>query len=158
MPKPTATRPTLPAVGEGKRGESGHIGYLLRQAYASYRQRMDRALAELDVTTPQFSVMTMVAAYPGASNADLARLALQTPQTLSVIVNNLERVGLVARRAHAVHGRIQHIELTDEGKALLARCKARVAQVQQGMLDGVSQRDEAAVRRWLVHVALLSTA
>jgi DNA-binding MarR family transcriptional regulator len=143
----------IPEVGEGKRGESGHIGYLLRQAQAVHRQHMDRALADLQVTTPQFLVMTMLAAYPGASNAELARLALQTPQTVSVIVHNLERAALVARRAHAVHGRIQHVELTAAGKALLGKCKRRVGAVEAGLLEGVGPAEEAVIRRWLVTVA-----
>ena len=39
-----AVRPPLP--GHGKRGEKGHLGYLLRQAQAATRLTMERALAE----------------------------------------------------------------------------------------------------------------
>ena len=69
--------PGIPAPGEGKRGEMGYLGYLLRQAAAAYRLKMERALADLDVTPPQFAVLTMLAAYPGHSNADLARVSLR---------------------------------------------------------------------------------
>ena len=112
----TPNQAAVPAVGEGKRGEQGHIGYLLRQAGAAHRLKMERALADLAVTLPQFSALTMLVAYPGASGADLARLSLLTPQTMSVIVSNLERSGAVSRRPHAVHGRIQHIEVTEAGR------------------------------------------
>src|SRR5579871_3909689 len=101
---------SIPAPGEGKRGESGYLGYLLRQAAGAYRYRMERMLADLDVTPPQFSVMTMLNAYPGISNADIARLAVLTPQTVSVIVANLERAGTIKRVPHSVHGRILQIE------------------------------------------------
>ena len=97
MRKPHLTS-ELPQPGEGKRGEAGYLGYLLRQAAGAYRLRMERALADIGVTPPQFSVLTMLAAYPGHSNADLARIALLTPQTVSVIISNLERMGAVARR------------------------------------------------------------
>lgn len=43
---------------------------------------MERALADLQETPPQVSVLTMIAAYPGVSSADLARLALLRPQTV----------------------------------------------------------------------------
>ena len=144
----------VPAVGEGKRGEQGHIGYLLRQAGAAHRLRMERALADLAVTLPQFSVLTMLVAYPGASGADLARLSLLTPQTMSVIVSNLERNGAVSRRPHAVHGRIQHIEVTAAGRRLLAKCRARVKAVEEDLLAGIPRGDEQMIRRWLVKVAL----
>ena len=145
---------TVPAVGVGKRGEQGHIGYLLRQAHAAHRLRMERALAGLEVTLPQFSVLTMLAAYPGASGADLARLSLLTPQTMSVIVANLERGGAVSRRPHAVHGRIQQIEVTEVGRQLLAECRNRVKAVEDELLAGVSQVDGQVIRRWLVNAAV----
>ena len=117
----------LPSPGHGKRGEEGHLGYLLRQAGVAFRLRMDHALADLAVTPPQFAVLTMVAAYPGLSNADLARLSRLTPQTVSLIVANLKKAGALTSRPHAVHGRIQQLDLTAAGAALLARCKERVA-------------------------------
>jgi DNA-binding MarR family transcriptional regulator len=156
MRKPFATsdRQEVPRIGEGKRGEEGHIGYLLRQAGAANRLRMERALSDFGVTPPQFMVLTMLVAYPGLSNADLARLALLTPQTVSVIVANLLRSGAIARRPHAVHGRIQHIDVTDEGKALLKQCRSRVKAIEQQMLDGFSADEESVIRRWLVSLAV----
>ena len=58
---------------------------------------MERALAELGVTPPQFVVLTMLRAYPGLSGADLARVALLTPQTVGVIIRNLERDGAIRK-------------------------------------------------------------
>jgi hypothetical protein len=43
-----------PPPGEGKRGEQGYLAYLLRQAQAAARLAMERALADLGVTPPQF--------------------------------------------------------------------------------------------------------
>ncbi|MBL8384554.1 MAG: MarR family transcriptional regulator [Burkholderiales bacterium] len=145
--------PVLPRAGQGMRGADGHLGYLLRQAGTALRRRMELALADLAVTPPQFTVMTMLAAYPGASGADVARLALLTPQTLTVIVANLERAGLVARQADAAHGRIRRIALTAAGERLLRACRARVAGIEREMAAGLSAAEERAVRRWLARVA-----
>ncbi len=79
----------IPAPGEGKRGASGHLAYLLRQANAAVRLKLERAFADTDITLPQFAVLTMMASYPPLSGADLARLTLLTPQTVNVIVRNL---------------------------------------------------------------------
>lgn len=156
MRKTSATqeRQDVPRIGEGKRGEEGYIGYLLRQAGAAHRLRMERALADVNVTPPQFMVLTMLVAYPGLSNADVARLAMLTPQTVSVIVANLLRTGAIARRPHAVHGRIQHIDVTDQGKALLKQCRARVKAIEQQMLTGFDAEEESVIRRWLVSLAV----
>ena len=90
----TASDPPVPQPGEGKRGEQGYLGYLLRQASVAVRTRMERDFSEEDVTPPQFAVLTMVRAYPGLSNADLARLSLLTPQTVSVIPK-LDSIGVL---------------------------------------------------------------
>jgi DNA-binding MarR family transcriptional regulator len=143
----------VPRPGEGKRGPSGHIGYLLRQAHAVHRQRMESALAELDLTPPQFAVLTMLRAYPGISNADLARLSFLTPQTVCVIVANLEKRRAVARRPHAIHGRIQHLDVTAAGLKLLSAARERVQKVERWLLDSLSPTQERAVRHWLASLA-----
>ena len=101
-----------PPPGEGKRGEKGYFAYLLRQAQAATRLAMERSLADLGVTTPQFVVLTMLKAYPGLSGADLARVALLTPQTVGVIIRNLERDGAIRKTPHPVHGRVLQWTLT----------------------------------------------
>lgn len=154
MPGKPASAPHVPRPGEGKRGEEGYLGYLLRQGAAAYRLRVERALADLRVTPPQFAILTMLVAYPGLSGAELARLALLTPQTVSVIVANLERMGLVARRRHAVHGRIRHVDVTPAGRDLLARCRQRVQGLESKLVEGLSEAEERTVRRWLVALAL----
>ena len=149
--------PSIPAPGEGKRGEDGYMGYLLRQAAGAYRLRVERALADLGVTPPQFAVLTMLAAYPGLSNADVARLALLTPQTVSVIVANLERAGSLVRKPHAIHGRIQHLDLSESGTALLKTCRERVHALEKELARDLSGEEERTVRRWLVGIATAST-
>jgi DNA-binding MarR family transcriptional regulator len=66
----------------------------------------------------------------------------------------LERTGWIARRPHAVHGRIQHIDVTEEGHALVKRCRSRVQAIEKQVLAGLSEEEERIVRRWLVSLAL----
>lgn len=147
-------RPTrVPKPGEGKRGEEGHLGYLLRQASAANRLAVERALEDLGVTLPQFLVMTMVNSYPGISSADVARLAMLTPQTISLIVANLEKSGRLQRDTNPVHGRVQQMELTEFGRELLSDCRARTQRLEARLRSTLSPEDEAIIRRWLVAVA-----
>jgi DNA-binding MarR family transcriptional regulator len=148
----------IPNPGEGKRGEQGHLGYLLRQASAANRLAIERALADLEVTQPQFLVMTMVNAYPGASGADIARLTMLTPQTISVIVTNLERSGRLRRVTSAYNGRVQEMELTGEGARLLALSRERTQSIEARLLAGLSSDEERLIRRWLVEIATFEPA
>ena len=140
---------SVPRPGEGTRGPQGHLGYLLRQASVALRTAMDRALADQDLTSPQFAVLTMIVAYPGVSGADLARLTFLTPQTINVIVRNLERMGAIRKSADAEHGRILRLTATAKGQALLKRCRARVKEVDDRLAALVGRDEERVVRRWL---------
>ena len=115
--------PRLPAVGEAKRGPEGYLTYLLRQANASVRLALDRALAKEDMTYPQQSALTMIRAYEAISAADLARLAMLTPQTVNGIVRALEDTRRHPKRAGSRHGRILRLVITEEGRALNKRCR-----------------------------------
>jgi len=142
----------VPRAGEGKRGADGYLGYLVRQAHVAVRAAMDKALAELGVTSPQFVVLTMIGAYPGLSGADLARLTFLTPQTINLIVGNLVKAGAVGKSADPEHGRILRLQATADGEALLRRCKARVQEVEERIGGLVGREEEKVVRRWLAAV------
>jgi DNA-binding MarR family transcriptional regulator len=156
--KKTAHDPALagihpPPPGHGKRGEQGHIAYLLRQAQGATRLTMERALADLGVTPPQFAVLTMLKAYPGLSGADLARVALLTPQTVGVIIRNLERDRAIRKTPHPVHGRVLQWTLTRRGSAQLDKCRRRVNALERRLLAGLGAKAQATVRRWLSNIA-----
>ena len=150
-PDRAGTRP--PSPGTGKRGEQGHLAYLLRQAQAATRLTLERRLADLGVTPPQFAVLTMLRAYPGLSGADLARVALLTPQTVGVIIRNLERSGAVRKTPHPVHGRVLQWTLTRRGGTLLDKCRRPVQALERRLIAGLGAKAQATVRRWLSKIA-----
>jgi DNA-binding MarR family transcriptional regulator len=141
------------APGEGARGAEGHIGYLLRQAQAAFRQAGDAALADLGLTLPQFSLLTLTGAYGPVSGAALARLSFQTPQTVDAVLKNLARARLVVRTPDPAHGRILNAALTRAGEARLAAAKRRVNALERRLTARLSAADERAVRAWLAGVA-----
>ena len=150
-PATAITRPPLP--GEGKRGEQGYLAYLLRQAQAAARLAMERALDDLGVTPPQFVVLTMLRAYPGLSGADLARVALLTPQTVGVIIRNLERDGAIRKTPHPIHGRMLQWTLTRRGETRLDRCRRHALAIERRLMAGLPKQAQGTIRRWLAKIA-----
>jgi DNA-binding MarR family transcriptional regulator len=114
---------------------------------------MERALADLGVTPPQFAVLTMLRAYPGLSGADLARVALLTPQTVGVIIRNLERSGAIRKTPHPVHGRVLQWTLTRRGNTLLDQCRRPVRTLERRLMAGLGVNAQTTVRRWLSKIA-----
>ena len=156
--KPASGHPDLtmirpPPPGQGKRGEQGYLAYLLRQAQAAARLAMERALADLGVTPPQFVVLTMLRAYPGLSGADLARVALLTPQTVGVIIRNLERDRAIRKTPHPVHGRVLQWTLTRRGAMLLDKCRRHALALERRLMAGLPKQAQVTIRRWLAKIA-----
>ena len=115
---------------------------------------MERSLANLGVTPPQFVVLTMLRAYPGLSGADLARVALQTPQTVGVITRNLERDGAIVKTPHPVHGRALQWTLTRRGSRRLENCRRHALTLERRLAAALNAKSQATVRRWLSKIAI----
>src|SRR5215210_8834606 len=93
-----SSRPAWDSGGLGSR-----VGYELKRVQHDLRLYMDAGLRELDVTTPQYAALSVLAEEPGISNAALARRSFVTPQTMNQIMLRLEAAGLVGRRPHPEH-------------------------------------------------------
>ena len=88
-----------------------HPGYLLKRAQAVLHAGMDDALREHGATLTQYAVLTTLDEEPGLSNADLARRAFVTPQTMNQVLRELEQKGWVTRHPHPGHARILQADL-----------------------------------------------
>lgn len=129
------------------------IGFALKQAQQALRSRMDSALKEIGLTTPQYAVLTFLEVEPGASNAALARRGFVTPQTMQAILVGLERSGFIARVPHAEHGRVQTTELTAPGRDVLKAAFDIVSDAEARVRDAVAPLDPQMVTAMLLRVA-----
>jgi hypothetical protein len=75
------------------------LGYLLKEASSALRQAMEEALRPLGMTITHYSCLELLAQRPGSSNSDLARGAFVTRQSMNVLLQTLERDGIVTRPA-----------------------------------------------------------
>ena len=82
-------------------------------------------------------------AYPGLSGADLARVALLTPQTVGVIIRNLERDGAIRKTPHPVHGRVLQWTMTPRGGTLLDKCRRHALAIERRLAAGLSANGAA---------------
>jgi DNA-binding MarR family transcriptional regulator len=134
-------------------GPSKHLGYLLKDVQHKIRTRMDEALREIDLTTPQYAIMSELDEYPGLSNADLARKSFVTPQTMNLIVRNLEDRGLVVKQADRNHRRKQRIQLTLNGKRKLKRAHSVVNEIETDLFRCLSAQERSAFEAILLKIS-----
>jgi DNA-binding MarR family transcriptional regulator len=131
-------------------GVKSLFGYKLKKTQHALRTSMDEALRAFDLTTPQYAVLAQLELKPGASNAELARSAFITAQTMHGIVSNLEKRGLVERKNDASHGRILCTELTDQGHKVVAQAHDMISAVESRMLATVSREHKVLLEKLLI--------
>lgn len=154
MQKNAPRRAGLTRPGERYRGAEGRIGFLLRQAQTAVRAAIGAAVQPLGLTPAQFSLLGVLGHEGELSSAELAKLAMISPQSVGGIVTNLERAGWVARRRADDHGRIIWLALTDSGRRILERAQQRVSVIENELFKDAKPADVQLIRRWLVACAL----
>ena len=65
---------------------TARVGYLIKRAQTVLHDAMADALGSHHLTVPQFAVLTGLDEEPGLSNADLARRAFVTPQSMHAVL------------------------------------------------------------------------
>ena len=132
--KRRAAAPRAPARALDLGGLDQVIGYAIRRAQVAVFQDYDELTADLGITTIQFSVMRLAHANPGLNQTALANaLGADTPRMV-LIIDDLERRGLVVRLASTVDRRSRAIFLTPDGRKLHTVLSKRVAEQNRRMV------------------------
>jgi DNA-binding MarR family transcriptional regulator len=129
------------------------LGYALKRAQQALRGHLDTGLRRIGLTTPQYSVLAGLEFSAGLSNAELARRAFVTPQTMQAIIVTLERACLIERMAHPVNGRILTTELTPAGRSALHAAHEIVARAELLIQSAVVPSDPEILYSALLRIA-----
>ncbi|WP_313617068.1 MarR family transcriptional regulator [Agrobacterium sp.] len=129
------------------------LGYALKRAQQALRGRLDTALRDIGLTTPQYSVLAGLEKNNGLSNAELARRAFVTPQTMQAIIVTLEKAGLIKREAHPDNGRILTTGLTAEGRQAVRAAHEIAANAEQQVRNAVAPDEPDIIYAALLRIA-----
>jgi DNA-binding MarR family transcriptional regulator len=136
--------------GTPEEGGSPTLLYLVGRIDRVVRRHIHDAVKGYGLSVNQYTTLSVLDRRSGLSNAQLARRALVSPQSMNEVLLTLERRGLVRRRAHPDHGRILQTRLTPKGRRLLAACDTGVREVEARMIGDLSPGDQAALRNGLL--------
>lgn len=125
------------------------LGYMLKAASSALHSAMEAVLKPMGMTITHYSCLELLAQRPGLSNSELARGTFVTRQSMNVLLQALERQGLVVRAAQAPVGRALPTELTASGRRQLQAASAAVRRVERDMLAGLTPADQDRMRRLL---------
>jgi MarR family transcriptional regulator, 2-MHQ and catechol-resistance regulon repressor len=115
----------------------------LSRAANTLSARLARGLADSDLTESQFGVLEALYHLGPLHQCDLAEKILRSSGNMTLVIDNLEKRGLVERRRSADDRRFVSIHLTGTGSGLIARvfpAHARAITDEMSALEPEEQR------------------
>jgi DNA-binding MarR family transcriptional regulator len=123
------------------------IIYLIKRAEIEITSRMGKALDTYGITPIQFTLLYFIDTAKGdLSSAQLSRRFSMTPQSMSELVQVLQRKKLVKKTADPAHRRILRISLTAKGKLLLANCNTALDTMEDILLKELTAAETNDIR------------
>jgi DNA-binding MarR family transcriptional regulator len=105
-----------------------HLGYFVRRLQVWIFQDFVRTLSAFDIRPAQFSVLVVIEANPGLSQADLGETLGIERARLVRLLDGLEKRGLTRRQPSPTDRRSHALSLTEAGVAALKRIKSLAAE------------------------------
>jgi DNA-binding MarR family transcriptional regulator len=109
---------------DGRASRPRGTAFLLSQVGAHAAQRFAERIAALGVSPADVGLLRMIAAQPGRSQRSLAEEMGVVPSRVVVLIDGLERKGLVERRREPQDRRNHALHLTSAGEQVMAGVRA----------------------------------
>lgn len=128
------------------------LGYLLVRAAHAVARPWEEALRAHGINPRQFSALALLADESGLSSAQLARLLMVTPQSMSESLASLLEAGLVARLEVPSPGRPVGLAITAAGRRLLERAYPVVAETNEQSFAALTASEKKTLAALLTRV------
>jgi DNA-binding MarR family transcriptional regulator len=115
---------------------AGWIGFNLRIAQESAFQAFSRRSQEVGESPGRFATLTLINRNPGITQTELGQASGRDKSSITPVVEDLVRRGLVERRRMDSDKRAYRLSLTSAGKKVLASLM-RCARRHERVLDGI---------------------
>jgi DNA-binding MarR family transcriptional regulator len=123
----------------------GHLGYFARRLQVWIFQDFARTLAAYDIRPAQYSVLVVIEANPGLSQADLAETLGIERARLVRLLDGLEKRGFTERQPSPHDRRSHALVLTRVGQKSLKRIKSLAAEHEARLTQVLGPENRAAL-------------
>jgi DNA-binding MarR family transcriptional regulator len=128
------------------RDSEPRISYVIARLERAVRSAIADRVAPHGLTTLQYTTLSILGRRgQPLSNAQLARRAYMAPQSMSEVIDALEKKGLIKRDSHPNHRRVLPAALTAKGRRVLAQCEREVDEMEDEMLAGLGARERGVL-------------
>lgn len=142
-----------PPEGEPLPALAGRLGYLLKHAQLRLTELTGSAMAPFGVTGRECAVLIAIDSRAPLSQQEVAGRLGVDRTTMVVLIDELERKGLVQRRRDPDDRRKNVVTLTEAGRATLRDASRAGEQAERRFLGPLSDDETAALKTALRAVA-----
>jgi MarR family transcriptional regulator, 2-MHQ and catechol-resistance regulon repressor len=125
----------------------------LARAVYSLDDLLDRQCEFLGLSPSQYRVLEHLLFYGPIATGELAAKIMFGDSTISVVTKNLERSGLVVRRADQTDSRKAIVHLTAEGKSVVQNILPKRARVLRAKMCVLGKREQENLSRLCLKLA-----
>jgi len=111
------------------------------RAHTAY---MDRQLASLQLSNGQGGVISVLGRNGAMTQNELARFRQVTPATISIMLDRMQRDGLVTRDSVTGGGRANLVQLTEEGERVFKLLDSFMEGEPSVVFSGLAQEEKNA--------------
>lgn len=143
---------TVDMEDSGQRPErtvAEELGVLIKQTQAVLNQRMDEVLRPLGLSVAQHACLQALHDSPGITGSELARRVFVSRQSMSVLLQGLEKRGLIDRTEEPGPRRERGMTLTSDAVALAQKARAEVGQIADAMTAALGTREREQLQSLL---------
>jgi DNA-binding MarR family transcriptional regulator len=133
--------------------EKGHPAFLLAQLGAHAASQFAERLGVLELTPPDAGILRLLRVAAGLSQQELAAKLQIHPSRLVAILDNLEKRGLVERRANPDDRRLYSLHLTKDGGEMLERIGKVAREHQDALLTALTREERNELTSLLLRIA-----
>ena len=137
------------------RGRSQNPGpaFLLAQIGAHAASRFAERLAPLGLSPAQVGILWNLASHPDMTQRSMADLLGAYPSRLVLLLDELEKKGLLERRPDPKDRRSHALRLTEAGQARLEEIGRVARQHQDDLCAGLGEAERTQLRELLLKIA-----
>lgn len=118
------------------------FGFSLSQVIRANYHRMHMLLGQLGLYPGQPPILFLLWQTDGRTQKELGERMYLRPATITVMLQRMEKAGLIERRADAEDLRVSRVYLTDQGRRLQPEVEAVLQTLDQESLQGFSTHEK----------------
>ncbi|MCO1596939.1 MarR family winged helix-turn-helix transcriptional regulator [Micromonospora sp. RHAY321] len=134
------------------------LGWMLGIVFRGYVRAAEHALADFPGGPRGYQVLTAAVNGPTRNQGAIAEELGMDRTVLTYVIDDLERPGLVARRADPADRRSRLVDVTDTGRAAWEQRRRSLRQVESHLLGALSPAESTTLRALLQRVACSAQA